>query len=1405
MRKDVRDTARALITFLSGIELGKYSTGVSGGKIDEEGNAELNSLVLREALKSLGFTTGALGSGYFLGKDENGDSYLEVDRMLVRKIATFVELLIQELRHVGGQIILTPASMQCARVEDHDTYYRCYFESTDGERTINQEFVTGDQARCQTFNIKEGVNENVSNTYYWRLVVGTGDNYIDLSKTDCDAGSTVPQAGDDIVQLGNRTDATRQTAIVLSSYGNDAPYIKMYRGINSYNLSGKEFFTVSRTAVNITADVFRLSTGENITEEIANIRGEVEQAKQDAAEAAQDAAAAAEQAQEMVDELDKISSDNYISPVEKTALRQQHADIDAEYDEIIADAEKYGVSATAYTGAYNQANTALNKYTAATPQYIPVSTDYNQIAAYYTARQTILDAIATAAKALADEAKEDAQQALQDAQEAMQDAQDASQIAEQATERLNQWAADGVISPTEKQSLKDEIARIDADKNEITAQYTKYDLGTPTAFNNAYNTYRAQLATMSASTPETITIPSNFATNQTAYYTQRTNALNAIADAAKQYVDDQAGSITTTVTETVLEAVQGQITAAVKTEVKNIMGGYNLCPSLPGLWEQGSVHESWENYTYDGLKMDSTTLIRTADTFNVGGLTQVAVRCNNSNYRASVLQFDEDGMSYGYDGYSGLATQQVVTLLSTTKYIAVLCGRTSGGSITPDAVLEANIKVEIGGSYTEWNEATDRGAGYDYSIPVKEIESSLTILEGEITSKVSEAQVQQMLNGYVTSSTFTSQITQLSSEINLKVSSSELPSAINSALGNYNLCPSLPSLWEQGTLRESLDGYEYEDIKQASTTRIRTKEVFGVDGISQIAVRCNGSGYMAAVLQLDGNMLTYGYDGYSSFATRQVVTLLSGTKYIAILLIRTNQGTITPASILEANVKVEIGNSYTDWKESIDRGAGYDYSTQMKEATAAIDLLNDQISLTVTKTEFNSLGDRVSTAESEIEQTAEAISMKVWTQDIYDAIEDLTGTGYNMISNSTSSWELGTFAESRPSGSTYEEVKMESTTRIRIKELVRVGDGGKIACRVNGSSDYNYAFCQFDENELYLGISTFITWASQQVVTLNSRCRYIAVLVRRSNNGTISVSEIENVKLKIEAGDEYTPWNESVDAITSALLATGIDVDAKTVTVTASNFRVQNSLGSPIAVFKTDSSGKPVLKADYIDVQNLSVQYIEGATGTFENIYGTSRSMPYGRSGEMSLTAKELTFTLENSSGNIISELHLGGITAQGANAVMNVEVNNNNMSSNIVSGIRLDVSGGRTNDTWNARTNGNHALLIEHGDIAGFRLFTRRISANFIVDGLTNIIMCTNSSTITITLPSPSNSNFDDGHMLFIRKCSTGNITLSGTIRRDFSGNVSSITIQNQSLVVVILNKQGGYWTTNSIQNGWD
>ena len=235
LRKDVNDRSRGFVASDKGFEVGRYKEG-------------------------------ELGTGGIFKIDKDGNSYLEVDNALFRKIAYFVEIMIKKLSHVGGSIILSPASMKCSKVEEYETYYRCYFENEKDGKTINQEFVVGDQARSQTFNIKEGLSQNVRNQYYWRLVVGVGSNYIDLSKADCDSGSGIPLAGDDIVQLGNRNNPERQNAIILSSYGEGTPSFRQYKKIHTYSMSDAELVTEFSPENNLITGKFISKSGKDLEE-----------------------------------------------------------------------------------------------------------------------------------------------------------------------------------------------------------------------------------------------------------------------------------------------------------------------------------------------------------------------------------------------------------------------------------------------------------------------------------------------------------------------------------------------------------------------------------------------------------------------------------------------------------------------------------------------------------------------------------------------------------------------------------------------------------------------------------------------------------------------------------------------------------------------------------------------------------------------------------------------------------------------------------------------------------------------------------------------------------------------------------------------------------------------------------
>lgn len=259
-----------------------YGANMFVSKITDDTVAGLLSFA--KGLQSTGYTSGTLGTGFGLFKDVDGMSYLELDRLYVRYKAIFDTWEVKHVSHVGGEFAASPAGMECIRVEQvsgipsawqpladsqgralYDSQgrrlnavaqrsdaYRCYFRSTDGERTIENQFAVGDQAMCREFNLTGGS----VNRYYWRKVIGMGADYIDLSATDCLSGSGIPQAGDSIVTVGNDRDTTRQHAIVISSYGGNAPSIMLYTGIDSYSLEGKAIFEVTPDGVNIKVGSF---------------------------------------------------------------------------------------------------------------------------------------------------------------------------------------------------------------------------------------------------------------------------------------------------------------------------------------------------------------------------------------------------------------------------------------------------------------------------------------------------------------------------------------------------------------------------------------------------------------------------------------------------------------------------------------------------------------------------------------------------------------------------------------------------------------------------------------------------------------------------------------------------------------------------------------------------------------------------------------------------------------------------------------------------------------------------------------------------------------------------------------------------------------------------------------------
>ena len=135
-----------------------------------------------------------------------------------------------------------------------------------------------------------------------------------------------------------------------------------------------------------------------------------------------------------------------------------------------------------------------------------------------------------------------ASDAMEAADNAAELADGAAQVAADAQDRLDEWASDGVISPTEKLTLKQELSNLQAEFEANIAEAQKYSVDT-TAYTSAWEKYKSELEYHCADTPENIEVKETFATSQSAFYDSRTSLLKTIADKAKTYVDDVIGDI----------------------------------------------------------------------------------------------------------------------------------------------------------------------------------------------------------------------------------------------------------------------------------------------------------------------------------------------------------------------------------------------------------------------------------------------------------------------------------------------------------------------------------------------------------------------------------------------------------------------------------------------------------------------------------------------------------------------------------------------------------------------------------------------------------------------------------------------------------------------------------------------
>ena len=191
--------------------------------------------------------------------------------------------------------------------------------------------------------------------------------------------------------------------------------------------------------------------------------------------------------------------------------------------------------------------------------------EYNSKVAELVNESSRIETIASDAKNLADAAEKKAKEAIEGSAQAQE-------IASKAKTTLDEWSADDVISPFEKQSVSDELAFIVADKDDIDYQKGIYVIDDEDSLYSAYNTafskYKTYLTTLTASN-EAISLQPDFDTIQATFYDTRTAILTAIASAARKVADlaKEAADAAQTLANEADEAARKALEAADKLQV----------------------------------------------------------------------------------------------------------------------------------------------------------------------------------------------------------------------------------------------------------------------------------------------------------------------------------------------------------------------------------------------------------------------------------------------------------------------------------------------------------------------------------------------------------------------------------------------------------------------------------------------------------------------------------------------------------------------------------------------------------------------------------------------------------------------------------------------------------------------
>mgnify|MGYP000918766070 CR=1 FL=1 len=210
------------------------STGIRGFlvSVKKTGNKVVNSIGKTIDEYTENFLSGFAGHGWKLWEYISGKYKLEIDALMVRGTFTVFELLVQKIRSIKGALGITQGNgkIKTVTLSEDGTEYLITLED-------EMSFVANDFIKCQTFT---GTSQKLYHVPVRSISDSNTVIHLSISDFNADTNGTVlnpPESGDEIVQFGNSTDTTRQSAIYIHADEGGQPAIDVMFGINSTDWS----------------------------------------------------------------------------------------------------------------------------------------------------------------------------------------------------------------------------------------------------------------------------------------------------------------------------------------------------------------------------------------------------------------------------------------------------------------------------------------------------------------------------------------------------------------------------------------------------------------------------------------------------------------------------------------------------------------------------------------------------------------------------------------------------------------------------------------------------------------------------------------------------------------------------------------------------------------------------------------------------------------------------------------------------------------------------------------------------------------------------------------------------------------------------------------------------------------